>query len=55
MEQSPSWEANRFAASQEIPRILWNPNVLYRIRKCPIHVMIVMDITGEVGVDGDNI
>ena len=27
MEQSPSWEANRFAASQEIPRILWNPKV----------------------------
>ena len=25
MEQSPSWEANRFAASQEIPRILWKP------------------------------
>ena len=24
MVQSPSWEANRFAASQEIPRILWN-------------------------------
>jgi hypothetical protein len=24
MEQSPSWEANRFSASQEIPRILWN-------------------------------
>ena len=23
-EQSPSWEANRFSASQEIPRILWN-------------------------------
>jgi hypothetical protein len=22
MEQSPSWEANRFAASQEIPHIL---------------------------------
>jgi hypothetical protein len=22
MEQSPSWEANRFEASQEIPRIL---------------------------------
>jgi hypothetical protein len=21
---SPSWEANRFSASQEIPRILWN-------------------------------
>jgi hypothetical protein len=27
MEQSSSWEANRFAASQEIPRILLNPKV----------------------------
>ena len=25
MEQSPSWEANRFSASQEIPCILGNP------------------------------
>jgi len=35
MEQSPSWEANRFSASQEIPHILWNPNVQYVIHKCP--------------------
>jgi hypothetical protein len=27
MEQSPSWEANWSAASQEIPGILWNPKV----------------------------
>ena len=36
MEQGPSWEANRFSASQEIPRILWNPNLDYRIHTVPI-------------------
>jgi hypothetical protein len=25
MEQNPSWEANRFAASQEIPRVFIQP------------------------------
>ena len=35
MEQSPSWEANRFSASQEIPHILWNTNVHHRNNKCP--------------------
>ena len=33
--QSPSWEANRFAASQEIPRISRNPKVHYRTHKRP--------------------
>ena len=35
MVQSPSWEANWFAASQEIPRISRNPKVHYRTHKRP--------------------
>ena len=33
MVQSPSWEANWFEASQEIPRTSRNPNVHYRTHK----------------------
>ena len=33
MVRSPSWAANRFAASQEIPRISRNPKVHYRTHK----------------------
>ena len=41
MKQSPSWEANWFAASQEIPRILWHPKVHYRTHKRPPPVPIL--------------
>jgi len=37
MVQSPSWEANWFAASQEIPRISRNPKVHYHTHKRPPH------------------
>ena len=39
--QSPSWEANWLAASQEIPRILWNPKVHYSTHKRPPPVPIL--------------
>ena len=41
MRQSTSWEANWFAASQEIPRILWNPKVHCRTHKRPPPVPIL--------------
>ena len=41
MVQSPSWEANWFAASQEIPRISRNPKIHYRTHDRPPPVSIL--------------
>jgi len=41
MVQSPSWAANWFTSSQEIPRISRNPKVHYRTNKRPPTVSIL--------------
>jgi len=41
MVQSPSWEANWFAASQEIPHISWNPKDHYCTHKRPPQILYI--------------
>jgi hypothetical protein len=43
-EQSPSWEANSYPATQQIPHQLWNAKVHYRVNNSPSLVPVLNEM-----------
>jgi hypothetical protein len=55
VEQSPSWEADSSSACQEIPHILLNLNLHYRVHNSPPLVFNVSQVTFSYGKGFDTI
>jgi hypothetical protein len=45
MEQTPSWGANTSSVIQEIPSILWNTHVHYRIQNSPLSARAIKSMS----------
>jgi hypothetical protein len=56
IEESSSWEAKRSLASQEIPRIFWNPKVHYSIHnRLPLRPVLTLSLAIACVVPGDSL
>ena len=44
MQQNPSWDANSYLPSQEIPCILWNTEVHYQVQRCMSSIPVLNEM-----------